>query len=178
MERDNKVLLGAVLILLVAMVSFNFTSLTGQSVTAESTFATVRATTEGGSTNVHFNERDLFGDDGQRQRLVNVEINVESGSIRNNLYLYKEGKESGSRTGRQVVISGCSGSVCPKGTYNVKFKVASDAGVLPDGNYFFRVINSRGQESNKKGFAITNFDSNKISISHYQSAQSAFGGSD
>ena len=79
MEKDNKILLGAVLILLVAMVSFNFNTLTG-----EVTSAKTRATITVSPSYVYFNYNEL---NQQTTKSVELTVDVENGKVINEVWL-------------------------------------------------------------------------------------------
>ena len=157
MERDNKILLGAVLILLVAMLSFNFNSITGK-VTA-SNKAAVRAD----PSSVYFSADDLAN---RPTKVVSVKVTVSSGSVENNLQLYRSSGERMNGKTRQLCGSK---SECKKGTYQVDFKMGAE---LEDGEYYFAVQGDRERfeaenVDESAEFSRDIFKSNMVTIDKY-----------
>lgn len=151
MEKDNKVLLGAVLILLVAMLSFNFNSVTGE-VTKDS------ASLKVSPTSVYFSQEDL---NSRPSKIVSVKVSVNSGSIENELYLFRS---NGVRTQQSNTRQICeSKSSCGKGTYAVDFKIGTE---LPDGEYYF-AVNGHRETLSGSTFGRQTFTSNMVSLTKY-----------
>ena len=150
MEKDNKVVLGAVLILLVGMLSFNFNSLTGQAVKGQ------EATVTASPSNVYFSFDDL----NKGNKIVAVTIKVNSGKVDNDLYLYRKSLKGEERVGSLDTICKGTATYCGKGTYTVNYKFSSGN---PEGDYFFRV--------QRRDFAVRDrltFDSNLVSVTHFE----------
>ena len=152
MEKDNKVVLGAVLILLVGMLSFNFNSLTGQAVKGQEAAVTASPS------NMYFTYDDL----NKGNKLVSVTIKVNSGKIDNDLYLYRRTAQGEERVGAQDSICKGTATYCGKGTYTVNYKFSSGN---EEGDYFFRV---QRRDSALRG-RLT-FDSNTVSVTHYEAS--------
>jgi len=161
MERDNKILLGAVLIMLVGMVSFSFSGVTGR-VTRASNEVVVTASPD----SLYFSYNDL----NVGTKIVTVKLDILSGTIENNLDLYRSnGERVGGRTAS--ICRGASGyetgrggsSNCERGTYYVNFKFDSE---LEEGKYFFR---ANGRETlSGSSFDRQNFDSNLVTVTKYK----------
>lgn len=156
MERDNKVLLGAVLILLVAMLSFNFNSITGNATNTGK--VTITAT----PSEIYFSEKDLYNNEGNSQKIVTVTINAGL-DIDSDLKLYSEG---GLPKGKIEICNTLSS--CKKGVYKKQFKISSN---LPEGNYFFRIDSKRGllvkNSDGEDSYVREKFDSNMLRITHF-----------
>jgi hypothetical protein len=150
MEKDNKVVLGAVLILLVGMLSFNFNSLTGQAVKGQEAVVTANPS------NVYFTADDL----NKGTKLVAVTVKVNSGKVDNELYLYRKSAQGEERVNAQDSICKGTATYCGKGTYTVNYKFSSGN---EEGDYFFKV--------QKRDFARRDrltFDSNVVSVTHFE----------
>ena len=163
MERDNKIVLGAVLILLVGMLSFNFGALTGKASQNQETDAVLVATPqcrEASGNTITWRSSD-FGDSGKCP--VKVAVSVRSGKINSDILLYK-------------VSTGCSNSEnCPPRKVEKAFDACTDTNcnsgniqrsgnyllsrVLEEGQYFFR---AEAKESSGRDKVV--FDSNVITI--------------
>lgn len=163
MERDNKVLLGAVLILLVAMLSFNFNSITGNATNNKGKVTITVVDSETRSSEIYFNSDDLnIG-----QKILKITVNTEK-DIDTNLELYRENGDKVGGFKRTI----CSTSYCKKGIYTIDFKFPS---ILNEGNYFFRVDSKRGllvkdqNDESKIGssYVKENFKSNIIRVTHF-----------
>ena len=150
MEKDNKILLGAVLILLVAMLSFNFNSLTGE---ATKNVVTISAN----PSNLYFSETDLIQ---QPSKPLIVTLRVQSGSVENKIYLYRD---DGQRI-KSFVVPECQ-SNCKKGTYTFEYLFTTD---LPEGDYYL-AVNDR-ETSVGNGFNRNVFKSNTISLTKFTSS--------
>ncbi len=150
MEKDNKVLLGAVLILLVAMVSFSF----NDAVTGEVTSSA--ASVSASPTQVYFNFDDLAN---RPTKIVTVTVNVREGSVENDIQLYRD---TGEKVEAKKQICKASASTCSKGVYEVPVQVSSS---LEEGDYFFRVSGRSFAKQNQKVY-----DSNKINVAKYTSS--------
>lgn len=155
MEKDNKILLGAVLILLVAMVSFNFSSLTGNAAT----------TSSGSGVTVSVTPTDVFFSKEDTTRTVTVKVRTDDKEIENYLYLFRS---NGERVGNKVVISGCNKSYCkttkenPSGMHTQVYQLSKN---LLEGDYYFRVQRSRGSLLGS-AYSREVFNSNMFSITH------------
>lgn len=150
MEKDNKVVLGAVLILLVGMLSFNFSSLTGEAVRGQ------EASLTASPSNVYFSFDDL----NKGNKVVAVTVRVVSGKVENNLDLYRKTEVGEERVGAADSICKGTASYCGKGTYTVNYKFSSGN---PEGDYFFKV-----QKRDFAGRSKQAFDSNTITVTHYE----------
>lgn len=156
MEKDNKILLGAVLILLVAMVSFNFSSLTGKATSTSETEATLSAVSSDGDSSVYFSQDDVRGGQiGQGgKQPVTVTVTVKSGRIDNSLELYRKVGSSEAKKEEQQV---CTGSSCGKGTYTVVYQLNPDhAGSSSEPKeYLFKVYDDRNRREVFKSNVVT-----------------------
>ncbi len=162
MEKDNKVVLGAVLILLVGMLSFNFAgSLTGKAVNKGGPDVVVTAS----PSNVYFSDAELR--QGKNQ-IITLTVNVNEGKINKELFLYKDTPGGGAKTSASKATlsnAGCrSSNACPEGTYTITYMLNSG---VSEGDYFFRV--ARPAKSSTSSNPET-FDSNKFTVTHYTSS--------
>ena len=151
MERDNKVVLGAVLILLVGMLSFNFGSLTGNA-SKEPTSATVTASPSSIEFSAYGNEPN---------KLVSVKVAVHSGQIKSAVRFCKKSPNGGcvGLNGNSVAHACSTKTFCGVGSYEADtYPVNSN---LPDGQYFFRAEAKRESTDEPQ-----DFDSNLITVSH------------
>lgn len=152
MEKDNKVLLGAVLILLVAMLSFNFNSVTGN-VTNKEDHATVSVNTN----TVYFSQEDL---NNRPTKPVMVTVRVDSGQVENQITLYRA---TGEKTNKREKV--CESKTnCESGkTYTVEFGIGTD---LEEGDYYFTVEGHK-EQLNGNTFTRDKFNSNTITLTKF-----------
>lgn len=149
MDKDNKIVLGAVLILLVGMLSFNFNSLTGKAVTGPVAMVTVNPS------ELYFTYDDLnIGN-----KIAKVTINLND-KVDNELQLYRKTETGEERVGgfKETICKGTA-TYCSKGIYTVNYKFSS---LHPEGEYFFKV--QKRDTSTKEREA---FNSNVFSVTHY-----------
>ena len=152
MEKDNKILLGAVLILLVAMISFNFNdAVTGDVASGAKIAVTVNPA------QVYFSYNDL---NNKPSKTVIVTVTVQNGQIENNVDLYRSTGERTTRT--KEICKPATSSYCTKGVYEVPFTVTSDLDV---GDYYFRVSKRPVAKENRQ-----TVNSNTITITKYKPA--------
>ena len=147
MEKDNKILLGAVLIMLVAMVSFNFNSITGKATTSSGVLVSAAPS------ELYFSYDDLAN---KPSKVVKVKVEVDSQGIENQLDLYRSNGERIGGQGRELCRSSNN---CRKGVYTVDFRIPSS---LQEGSYFFRV-----QRRDFAGRSREVFNSNQITVTKY-----------
>jgi|SRR3989338_66708 len=155
MEKDNKILLGAVLILLVAMVSFNFNTLTG-----EVTSAKTRATITVSPSDVYFNYNEL---NQQTTKSVELTVDVENGKVINEVWLYRDNGERVERTDNKLCSPNDANTAtyCGPGVYKVSASLSTDK---EEGDYYFR-INSK--PSAGAGLGKVAFNSNVVTVSKF-----------
>ena len=158
MEKDNKILLGAVLILLVAMLSFNFNSLTGKVTSKEGSDASISVS----PTNVYFTREDLYRG---TAKLVTVEVNVKDGEIENKLDLYEGNSKIGSQSRK---ICGGRASYCNAASkpYQVTFSFDVDDATQEGRMYHFRAESDRGLLKGS-GYSKATFASNPVKVSKW-----------
>ncbi|MBI2671590.1 hypothetical protein HYX16_01520 [Candidatus Woesearchaeota archaeon] len=156
MEKDNKILLGAVLIMLVAMLSFNFDSITG------------KAAGSGSGVSVSVDPSRLyFSAEGlERGSLpVTVTVRVKDGYVENGLD--SGGLELFRANGKRIGGRGAdicrTSSKCGKGTYTILYKF--DSG-LEEGDYYFQV--SKRPSLLGTVYSKETFKSNLVRVSHYK----------
>jgi len=153
MEKDNKILLGAVLIMLVAMISFNFDSITGKAAGSGS-----GVSVSADPSRLHFSYEDLeIG-----TRIVTVNVRVKDGYLDNSddegLELYRA---SGERIGGKGASLCGTKSRCGKDDIKtIAYKFSSE---LEEGNYYFQVTTKPGFNKNRE-----TFKSNLVRVSYYK----------
>ncbi|MBS3171849.1 hypothetical protein J4449_04530 [Candidatus Woesearchaeota archaeon] len=159
MEKDNKVVLGAVLILLVGMLSFNFAgSLTGKTVNKGGPDVVLTVS----PSNVYFSFEDLV----KGTKVITLTVNVNKGEAERNVYIYRNTPNGGVRDTNAAKAtltgSGCrSSNACEEGTYTINYLINSE---LNEGDFFFRV--SRPAKASTSTNKET-FDSNTFTVTHY-----------
>ena len=163
MERDNKIILGAVLILLVGMLSFNFSSLTGKASQSGTTSATLTVS----PARVDLAPRNSYR---AGQELVLVTVTVNSGEIENNIKLCRAGGSCSIGEG----FTACTKSACKKGTYTktvgVDYDMASTTGETFQ--YFWRAE----ERKSSGGAPVEKFDSNTLTVTQEAEPYRGIGG--
>ncbi|MEK6937097.1 MAG: hypothetical protein AABW58_03435 [Nanoarchaeota archaeon] len=143
MEKDNKVVLGAVLILLVGMLSFNFAgSLTGK-VTEDDTEVTL-------SVDRNVVRFDPYTNEGNQP--VYVTVTVHKGRIEPEVAFCK--RRSDGSCGTQLentALNACRDSVCTPQS-KTEQKMFSVSRTLPEGDYVFRAEARRSSGETSKYF--------------------------
>ncbi len=131
MDKDTKILLMAVVIILVALVSFNLSDLTGK-VTSSSSI-TVSSPT---GTTITFGKYDSM-------KIVSLNINVGSEAVRNQVDLYRE---SGARVGQTFKIdkSMSVGSMISNKRVSTTYSIGSDLDANNLIRYYFGAKNKAG----------------------------------
>jgi hypothetical protein len=130
MEKDIKILLGAVAIMLVAMLSFSFESITGKAASGSGVSVSVSPS------RLHFSSEDLE----KGTRLVTATVRVKDGYLDDRsdagLQLYRSnGERVGGRGAKICKKEDNSDYKCGEGTYEVVYKF--DSG-LEEGDYYFQ----------------------------------------
>ena len=158
MEKDNKILLGAVLILLVAMVSFNFNTLTGEVTSSEKARATITAS----PSDVYFSYNDL---NHQTTKKVDLTVNIENGEFVNEVWLYRFNGERIEKIDNHLCSpdGNTQSSYCRPRVYRLTASVSSN---LEEGDYYFRIMSkaSTGQVPKLP------FNSNTITLTKFSSS--------
>lgn len=130
MNKDTKVLLMAVVIILVALVSFNLSDITGRQVSNMPRSASVTVT----GVPITFAKY-------QSQATINVGISISGGQVGNRLYLYRESEVKNVKMSSQYAISLCTGSYCKKDDLKSTYTETISPS-LADGRYYYVLTGS------------------------------------
>ena len=134
MDKDTKVLLMAVVIILVALVSFNLNDLTGKVTTNNQASITVTPTL------LTFAKNEAV-------KVLTINLDLGTNVVDQKVYLYKE---SGIRVGSESLIL-CRSSSCGQKDINSMYRYSINAG-LNKGRYYFVARDRKNNivaESNK-----------------------------
>lgn len=133
MDKDNKVLLSAVLVILVALVAFNFGDITGKAVESNTVIAV-------SPTSVSFGEYDTI-------KLLTIKVSPGKDGVDTKMYLHQE---NGFRVGGETVNI-CPDSLCYD---EVTLTYKLDSGI-ESGRYFFKAEREqKGQTAQSNVFEV------------------------
>lgn len=150
MERDNKIVLGAVLILLVGMLSFNFAgSLTGKVSNEEFPDVEVRAMFQGGGYEETFGAQER-----STSRAATVTVNVRSGKAEREVDLCRKGPRGECEVigGRRWYLSASSSVKAPFTKTHTETLSQDLLGNEAEAEFFWRVQARRSSGQSEQNF--------------------------